>query len=141
MSKEEERLLVENVKLQEDIRAFRTTLACIDNAILRLKDELGFLKMDIEELKTRLPEQEPPSNAPVEPDPRFEPDIGSFERALMRMRQGFTVRRRGWPLWHVSVWLDQTLSSPRFVTGNQDSRVSWLPNLQDLLATDWEVVE
>lgn len=80
---------------------------------------------------------------------------GSFEWALMRVKNGAKIQRKGWNgkgMWvsceSIYTYTDiqiqdvsSTFSHPLLVIKNANGKFStWVPSIIDLFANDWEVV-
>ena len=74
--------------------------------------------------------------------------IGSFSWALMRLKEGEAVARRGWNGKDLYVVLTGGAEfkndkvEPFLVINNKGGTFNtWVPSNSDLLADDWEIVE
>lgn len=82
--------------------------------------------------------------------------IGSFSWALMRLKEGAKIQRKGWNgkgMWiavyeqppHIPVTVsgyDGNIDVPMlFIKTVKGTLNTWVPSISDLFAEDWEVVE
>lgn len=86
--------------------------------------------------------------------------IGSFEWALMHLKNGAKIQRKGWNGKGIFVYMvprgiydtcteatskefgDKVQYEPYFAIKNvKDTINTWVPSISDLLANDWEVVK
>lgn len=82
--------------------------------------------------------------------------IGSFSWALMILKEGTKIQRKGWNgkgLWvacekiytHTDIQIqdvNSTFSHPILVIKNVNGQfATWVPSITDLFADDWEVIE
>jgi hypothetical protein len=118
--------------LKEDVRELKARVP-----------ELAELRDEVRDLKAKPQEQEPPSNVPIDPPGSvvIDEEAHGFGWALTYLKLGHKVRRRGWVSERSRVWLDQTTAGRQFVVVHTGGTGLYFPNMADLLATDWEVVE
>lgn len=67
-----------------------------------------------------------------------------FTSALMKMTEGYRVRRKGWSVWALQAYIktpSAPFSSPHIYIDDHNGCIHWWkPRLADLEAYDWVIV-